>query len=155
MAIVADGWFVDTFVKAMTNDVALDLSDGSAGAFKLALFQDTITVDFSQTNPAYGSAPFNAGEVAGAGYTAGGIALTSVVFEEHPSADGWVRWDFANVSWSSSTIPDAKGGLFYAASLSNRAVLFRNFGQAYSSQDGTFSITVHSDGIAQSNLVST
>jgi hypothetical protein len=57
-----------------------------------------------------------------------------------------MRWDFDNISWPSSTITDAKGGLFYATGLSNRAVLFRSFVQEYSSQDGTFTVNIHTDG---------
>lgn len=153
MSITRDLWFADTQVKALTNAIALNLGDAGAGVFKLALFQDSITPDASQVNPAYGSAPFNAGEVSGAGYTAGGLALTSVLFEEHPSAAGWMRWKFANLSWASSTIPSAKGALIYAPGLSSRAILLRTFGQVYSSQDGTFSLNFHTDGVAKLNLL--
>jgi hypothetical protein len=153
VAITRDLWFVDTQVKMFNNDIALDLGDTAAGAFKMALFQDSITPDASQSNPAYGSSPFNAGEVSGTGYTAGGAALTSVVFEEHPSSAGTIRWDFDNVSWAASTIPNAKGCLIYVTALSNRAVLLRTFGQEYSSQDGTFSVNLHTDGIAKLGLL--
>lgn len=153
MAITKDLWFVDTQVKMFTDAIALNLGSVSAGAFKLALFQDSITPDASQTNPAYGSSPFNAGEALGTGYTAGGLALTSVVFQEHPSSAGTIRWDFDNLSWAASTIPNAKGALIYATALSNRAILLRNFGQQYSSQDGTFTINIHSDGVAKLGLL--
>lgn len=153
MAITKDLWFVDTTVKAYTNVIALNLGDASAGAFKFALFQDSVTPDASQSNPAYGSSPFNAGEALGTGYTAGGLALTSVVFQEHPSAAGTIRWDFDNLSWASSTIPNAKAGLIYVPGLSNRAVLLRTFGQEYSSQDGTFAVNLHPDGVAKLGLL--
>ncbi|MFB4276036.1 hypothetical protein ACBJ59_12130 [Nonomuraea sp. MTCD27] len=153
MAIERDLWFVDTQVKTYRNQIALDLGDTTAGAFKLALFNDTVTPDASQTNPAYGTSPLNTGEVTGAGYTAGGLALTSVLFEEHPSQAGFIRWKFANLSWPSSTIPAAKGALTYVPGLSNRAVLFRTFGQEYSSQDGTFAINFHADGISKLGLL--
>lgn len=153
MAITRDLMFVDTQVKALTNAIALNLGDASAGAFKLALFQDSVTPDASQTNPAYGSSPFSSGEVSGAGYTAGGLALTSIVFEELSGSPGYMRWDFDSVSWPSSTITDAKGGLFYATGLSNRAVVFRSFIQEYSSQDGTFTVNIHTDGVIKLNVV--
>ncbi|WP_431903618.1 hypothetical protein [Nonomuraea sp. bgisy101] len=153
MAITRDIFFVDTQVKALTNQIALNLGDTSAGAFKLAVFNDTVTPDASQVDPAYGTAPLNTGEVVGAGYTAGGLALTSVVYEEHPSQPGFMRWKCANISWSSSTIPNAKGGLIYAPGLSNRAVAFRSFIQQYSSQDGTFAINFHSDGVVKLGLL--
>ncbi|KAB8186856.1 hypothetical protein FH608_046035 [Nonomuraea phyllanthi] len=153
MAITRDLLFVDTQVKALTNAIALNLGDTTAGAFKIALFQDSVTPDASQANPAYGSSPFSSGEVSGAGYSAGGLALTSVVFEELSSSPGYVRWDFDNISWPSSTITDAKGGLFYATGLSNRAIVFRSFIQEYSSQDGTFSVNIHTDGVIKLNVV--
>ncbi|MEU6710012.1 hypothetical protein ABZ897_00920 [Nonomuraea sp. NPDC046802] len=153
MAITRDLLFVDTQVKALTNVIALNLGDTTPGAFKIALFQDSVTPDASQANPAYGSSPFSSGEVAGAGYTAGGLALTSVVFEELSGSPGWMRWDFDNISWPSSTITNAKGGLFYVPGLSSRAVLFRSFIQEYSSQDGTFSVNIHTDGVAKLNVV--
>lgn len=153
MAITRDNLFVDTQVKALKNVIALNLGDTTAGAFKAALFQDSVTPDASQANPAYGSSPFSSGEVSGAGYTAGGLALTNVVFEEHPSSAGYMRWDFDNLSWASSTITDAKGALFYVPGLSNRAVLFRSFIQTYSSQDGTFSVNIHTDGVMKLNVV--
>jgi hypothetical protein len=153
VAITRDLLFVDTQIKALTNAIALNLGDTTEDAFKLALFQDSVTPDASQENPAYGSSPFGSGEVSGAGYTAGGLALENVVFEELPGTPGWVRWDFDNISWPASTITDAKGGLFYATGLSNRAVLFRSFIQEYSSQDGTFTVNIHTDGVIKLNVV--
>ncbi|GII87053.1 hypothetical protein Ssi03_50430 [Sphaerisporangium siamense] len=153
MAITTEGWFVDTQVKIATNAIALNLGDTTPGMFKFALFLDTITPNFSQANPAYGSAPFNSGEASGAGYTAEGIALSGVVYEEHPSAAGWVRWDFNNLSWAGSTITGAKAGLIHVPSLSYRAVLLRTFGQAYSTNDGTFGINLPSDGVAKSRVI--
>jgi hypothetical protein len=153
VAITRDLWFIDSQIKALKNSIALNLGDTTSGAFKLALFQDSVTPDASQTNPAYGSSPFSSGEVSGAGYTAGGLALTSVVFEELSGSPGYMRWDFDNISWPSSTITDAKGGLFYVTGLSNRALLFRSFIQEYSSQDGTFTVNIHTDGVAKLNVV--
>ncbi|MFF4417100.1 hypothetical protein ACFYY8_31655 [Streptosporangium sp. NPDC001559] len=153
MAIVKDMWFVDTQLKKDRNEIALNMGDTSAGYFKAALFINSITTpDGSQTNPAYGSAPFDANEVSGTGYTAGGLALTSVVYEELPGSPGWMRWDFANLQWASSTITNARGLLFYVPSLSNRAVLLRNLLSDYSTNDGTFQINVHADGVAKVNL---
>ena len=51
MAITRSALFVDTFVKALTNTIALDLS--SAAGFKLAMYTNSVVPDFSQANPAY------------------------------------------------------------------------------------------------------
>jgi|SRR5687768_1098695 len=151
MAITQDGLYVATIVDALNNDLALDLSD--AAAFKLAMFTDSLTPDFSAAAPAYGTSPYDANEVSGPGYTAGGIALASAVFEELSGSAGTVRWDFANISWTSSTITNAKGALVYVPGLSNRALCLRNFGQNYSTEDGTFAINLHSDGLFKIALV--
>lgn len=47
--------------------------------FKLAVFDDTLTID-PETFTAYGVAPFNAGEASGGGYSAGGSALSGISF---------------------------------------------------------------------------
>lgn len=144
MAITQDGWFNHTYTAALSNDIALDLSDTTPGTFKGALFQLGLTPNFSQTSPAYGSSPLNANEASGPGYTAGGANLTVTGFGEL-AATNKVGWKFSPVSWTETTI-EAAGLLIYAPSLSNAAVLLRFLGQTYSTADGEFSITFHSDG---------
>ncbi|MEU6725461.1 hypothetical protein ABZ917_17275 [Nonomuraea wenchangensis] len=146
MALTQDGWFNDTMIKALSNDIALDLGDTTPGVFKAALYEESVTPDFSQVNPAYGVAPLNSGESSGPGYTAGGADLTVVSFAELAGAANKLGWKFSPVSWTESTI-DAAGLLIYVPSLSSRAVLMRFLGQTYSTADGTFSITFHSDGV--------
>ncbi|MEV0830902.1 hypothetical protein [Nonomuraea rubra] len=150
MAIDRDAVFVDTFVKALTNTIALDLS--SSAAFKIAMYTSVVVPNFSQSNPAYGVDPWDVGEVSGTGYTAGGETLSVVSFAELGST-GKAGWKFDPVGWADSTITDAEGGLIYAPGLSDRCVLFRRFGQAYSTQDGLFEITFHSDGAWRQNLL--
>ncbi|MFI6510141.1 hypothetical protein ACIBCT_21255 [Streptosporangium sp. NPDC050855] len=150
MAIDRDALFVDTFVKALTNTIALDLS--AASAFKIAMYTNSVVPDFSQTNPAYGVAPWDTAEVDGTGYTAGGTTLAVVSFAELAST-GKTGWKFDPASWADSTITDAEGGLIYAPGLSDRCVLFRRFGQSYSTQDGLFEITFHADGAWRQNLL--
>ncbi|HEY9369313.1 hypothetical protein [Streptomyces sp.] len=146
MALTQDGWFNDTMVKALSNDIALDLSDTTPGAFKAALYEASASPNFSQVSPAYGTAPLDSDESSGPGYTAGGADLTVVSFAELAGATNKLGWKFDPVEWEESTI-DAAGLLIYVPSLSNRAVLMRYFGQTYGTADGTFSITFHSDGV--------
>lgn len=153
MTLTRDLWLVDTFVKMATNQIALNLGDPTSGVFKLSLLLDTITIDPSQVNPAYGTAPFDDHEPEGAGYDPGGIDLEDAVFEEMVAAAGWVRWDFSNVAWTASTITDAAGALIYVPSLSGRAVMVRRFGAPYSTNDGQLSLNFHADGLAKSNLL--
>lgn len=146
MAITQDGWFNDTMIKALSNDIALDMGDTTAGIFKGALFEESASPNFSQANPAYGTAPLDTGESSGPGYTAGGVDMTVTAFAELAGATNKIGWNFSAIEWTESTI-DAAGLLVYVPSLSNRAVVLRAMGQTYSTADGTFSITFHADGI--------
>lgn len=144
MAFDQDAWFNDTFTKVMRQTITIDIGSTTPGVFKGALYQASITPNFSQSNPAYNTSPWNAGETSGPGYTAGGNDLTVVSFAELSTANK-VGWKFSSTSWSSATIA-AEGLLIYAPGLSNRAFVFRWFGQSYDSSDGTYSITFHADG---------
>ena len=146
MALSQDGWFNDTMVKALSNTIALNLADTTPGTFKGALFEESASPNFSQVNPAYGTAPLDSDESDGPGYTAGGEDLTVVSFAELAGATNKLGWKFEPVEWTESTI-DAAGLLIYVPSLSNRAVLLRSFQQTYGTADGTFSVTFHSDGV--------
>lgn len=146
MAITQDGWFNDTLVKALSNTIALDLSTTTPGAFKGALFQDAVVPNFSQTNPAYGSSPWNVSEASGPGYTAGGLSMTAVSLGEVSGTANKVGWKLGDISWTGATI-EAAGLLIYVPGLSSRAVLLRFFGQSYSSQDGVYSLSFASDGV--------
>lgn len=147
---ISDGVFVSTYLDALNNVIALDLSD--VDGFALALFTNSLVPDFSQAGAAYGADPFDANEVSGTGYSAGGQALAGADFDES-STPGMVRWTFASpVEWTSSTLSNVRGGLFYASALSNRAVLLRTFGQDYATQDGTLSISWGSNGVLTHTL---
>jgi len=151
VAIDQDGWFVDTFVKALANDIALDLDDTTPGAFKGALFTDDVTPDFDQEDPAYGTAPWDAGEASGTGYTAGGADLTVTGWGQLSDVTK-VGWSFAPVLWADSTI-SASGLLVYAPGLSGRCVILRAFGQTYTTEAGDFEITFDSEGGAWRNTL--
>ncbi|MFI6595004.1 hypothetical protein ACIBHX_02080 [Nonomuraea sp. NPDC050536] len=146
MAITQDGWFNDTMVKALSNTIALDLSNTTSGTYKGALFQSALTPDFSATNPAYGSAPYNANEASGPGYSSGGLNMTVTGFGELGTAANKIGWKFSTLLWTSATI-SAAGLLVYIPGMSNKAVLLRWFTQTYQAQDGDFSIAFHTDGI--------
>lgn len=146
MALTQDGWFNSTMVAALSNAIALNLASTTPGAFKGALFEETVTPNYSQASPAYGTSPFDTAESSGAGYTTGGADLTVVSFAELAGATNKLGWKFSPVEWEESTI-DSAGLLIYVPSLSNRAVLMRSFGATYTTADGVFSITFDSDGV--------
>lgn len=146
MAITQDGWFNDSFTKVFRQTVTIDVGSTTPGVFKGALFAGTITPDFSQTNPAYGSAPFNSGEASGPGYTSGGNSLTVVSFAELSGIANKVGWRFSATSWTSATIA-AEALLVYAPGISNRAFVLRWFTQSYDSSDGDYTITPDTTGM--------
>lgn len=142
MAITASGLFVATFVDVLdTTQLAIDLD---LETHKVAMFTNTITPNFD-TDTAYGVAPYNANEVSGAGYTAGGTALTTTTFL---GSSGTATFDAADTSWASSTITNARGALIYADVLAgNNAICLVNFTADFSTNNGTFLITWSGSGI--------
>src|SRR5690606_14298519 len=116
VAIDQDAWFVDAFVTALAHDIAVDLGDTTPGALKGALVNDDVAPDFGQEDPAYGTAPWDAGEASGTGYTAGGADLTVTGWGQLSDVTK-VGWSFDPVLWADSTI-SASGLLVYAPGLS-------------------------------------
>lgn len=143
MAITASGLYVVTFVDVFdTTQLALDLD---LQTHKIAMFTNSVTSPNFTTDTAYGVAPYDANEVSGTGYSAGGTAVTTTTFT---GASGTCTFDAADTSWSSSTITNARGGLIYADALAgNQAICLINFGADYSTNNGTFLITYNASGI--------
>ena len=75
MAFPSSNWFRKLIEDALENTAAIDLN---ADTMKCALFTDSITGTFNfDTNTAYNVSPWNANEVSGTGYTAGGATLAT------------------------------------------------------------------------------
>jgi len=78
------------------------------------------------------------GEITGTGYTAGGVALTSVVV----GLTGGVTYlDAANIEWPVATFI-ARAGLLYNASKANRALAVLDFGAEKASLGNTFRVVL-------------
>lgn len=142
MTITVSGLYVATLVDALdTTQLALDLD---LETHKVAMFTNSITPNFT-TDTAYAVSPYDANEVSGTGYSAGGVALSTTTFT---GSSGSATFDAADTSWSSSTITNARGALVYADALAgNNAICLVNFGADYSTNNGTFQITWHATGI--------
>ena len=109
------------------------------------MFTNSITPNFS-TDTAYAVSPYNANEVSGTGYTAGGNAVVSPTLTESPT--GSVMYDLADSAWTTSTITNARCLLFYADALAgNNAICLVNFGADYSTSAGTFTVQYASTGM--------
>ena len=109
-----------------------DFTNSTGDSFKIALY--TSSADLSAITTAYTTS----NEVAnGNGYTTGGAALTNVT----PTSSGTTAFtDFADVTFSSSTIT-ARGALIYNDTESgDPAVVVLDFGADKSSTSGDFTI---------------
>jgi len=106
------------------------LSSGG-NTFKIALYTSSASLGASTT------AYTTSNEVSGTNYTAKGNTLTCV----SPSLDGTTAiTDFADTTWSSSTIT-ARGALIFNEDTSgDTSVLVLNFGSDKSSSSGDFTI---------------
>lgn len=100
---------------------------------KFALY--TATANLSQATTEYNVS--TAGQVSGAGYTAGGVTLTNVqVLLSGTTA--YVTFD--NPVWSGASFV-CRGGLIYNASKANRAIAVIDFG-ADKTASGTFVVSL-------------
>lgn len=142
MAVTASGLFVTTFADVLdTTQLAIDLD---LETHKGALFSNTITPNFT-TDTAYGVAPYNANEVTGTNWAAGGVVLTGTAFT---GAAGTLTFDATDVSVASTTLTNARCYLLYADVLAgDRAIVLVDFAADYSTSNGTFAITWNALGI--------
>lgn len=100
---------------------------------KMALY--TASANLSQATTEYNVS--TAGQVSGAGYTAGGVTLTNVqVLLSGTTA--YVTFD--NPVWSGASFV-CRGGLIYNASAANRAIAVLDFG-ADKTASGTFVVSL-------------
>lgn len=86
-------------------------------------------------------------EVTGTGYTAGGVALTSLSVTQDNTFDRG-EWDFADPVWPSSTIT-ARGAVIYkdtGVAANDLLVAYIDFGSDKSSSGGEFRLTINSEG---------
>jgi len=143
MAVTVSGLYLPTWLGILNaTQLAVNLVGDTVN---VAMFSNSVTPNFS-TDTAYGVAPYNANEVSGTGYTAGGAALASKTLTESPT--GTIMFDAADVAWSTSTITNARCALVYDNTLAGKnAIALVNFGADYSTTAGTFTIQWATSGI--------
>ena len=109
-----------------------DFGTGTTQTFKVALY--TSAANLSAATTAYSAS----NEASGAGYTAGGQALTVSVV---PTSTGTTAFlSFSDVTWSATTIT-ARGALIYKADgVTNPAILVLDFGEDKQTNAGDFVI---------------
>ena len=109
-----------------------NFGSGTSQVFKIALYTSAATLGAGTT--AYSASD----EVSGPGYTAGGNTLT---ISQVPTSSGTTAFlDFADTTWTSSTIT-ARGALIYLANgTTNPAVAVLDFGGDKTSTSGDFTV---------------
>jgi hypothetical protein len=142
VAFSSSGLYVLTIVDILKNDTAIDLV---ADSLKCAMYTDSLTPNFD-TNTAYSAT----NEVSGTGYTAGGNVLTTVTCAL--GSAGQVKIDADDVSWTASTITNARGAIIYDDTITTPTadplLIAIAFGADYSTTAGTFGIAWSASGIA-------
>jgi hypothetical protein len=132
-----------TIAQTATTSFKVELPQGihnfgptSPDTFKVALY--TAAANLDAATAVYTTA----GEVVGAGYTAGGntlvISVTPVAannFSGTPTS----YWSFANTSWTSATFT-ARGALIYNVTEGNKSVAVLDFGADKTVNNDTFQI---------------
>ena len=108
-----------------------NFKNSGGDTFKIALYTSSASLGAGTT------AYTTSNEVSGTGYTAGGNTLTRV----DPSSSGTTALtDFANSTWSSSTIT-ARGALIYNDTDSDKAGAVLDFGADKVSSGGDFTVS--------------
>jgi len=109
-----------------------DFNASGGNVYKLALYDNTATLDASTT------VYTTSGEISGTGYSAGGGTLTNV----DPTSSGTTGFcDFDDLTFSTATIT-ARGALIYNSTNGNRAVCVLDFGADKTSTAGDFTIVM-------------
>ena len=147
MAVTASGFILPTWMDILdTTQLAVDLD---LETHRGALFSNSITPNFD-TDTAYGVSPYNANEVTGTNWSAGGVLLTGTTLA---ISSGTIVLDATDVSVASTTLSNARCYLLYADALAgNNGIVLVNFGADYSTSNGTFAITWAAGGYASLDL---
>ncbi len=135
MAVTASGFFVPTILNVFdTTQFGLDLDLEN---HKGALFSDSITPNF-EADTAWNVSPYDANEISGGSWSAGGIALTGTATTNQ---SGTWTFDATDVSVGTTTLAAAMCYLLYADAASDEAIALIDFVTAVSTTNGTFAIT--------------
>ena len=126
------GNYVTNTYKNGLNTGSFNLGTGTTQVFKIALYTNSASLDYSTT--AYTST----GEVVASGYTAGGQTLTISQVPTVGSSGTTSYYSFSNVSWSGAIT--ARGALIYLSNGgTNPAMIVLDFGSDKTSTT-TFSV---------------
>lgn len=133
----------------------LDVFDATQLAFafladtiKIAMYTNSIAAMSYYTDAVQTAAPYNANEVSGTGYTAGGYTMANKTLTQSPN--GTVMWDnTVDPNWTitGSFATAARGAVVYDTSISSALLCAINFGGDFNVTNGVFTIQLNSLGL--------
>lgn len=161
MAVTVSGLYLDTHKDWLTN-VAQTGTGGLSyllATNKIALYNNSLTPNFSATDAAYSSS----NEVNGTGWAAGGVLLSAAAAGATSTAPtfaegttGSLRWDMGDVAVAGTTLTNARCCQIYAdaitAPVADPLIILVNFGADYSTISGTFGIQWSATGVMELDL---
>ncbi len=139
MAITASGFYGLTIEKMFIDTAAQSME---AETHKGLLVDDTYTHDYTVHD--FRNDLTN--EVTGTGYTLGGNTIT---LTEITLATGTLTWDFADPSWTTSTITNAMAHISYfnvGSTATDQLLLLLDFVTAVSTTAGTLTVQIAAAG---------
>ena len=140
---MASGLYALPFKNNLTQvtNFQIDFDDTTAGRFKCMLVKAAYTPNFA-TDSVYSDV---SNQVSGTGYTEGGEAMTAITFA---ISGGTITWDAGDVTWTGSTITDARAAVIYNTSEANKPLIaYVDFGGNFSTTSGTFQIVWNASGV--------
>jgi hypothetical protein len=139
-----------TIRDSLKNAIALNIGGTSPDTLKIALFTNTGT-PAQDTDPAtYASAPYNANEVTGTGWTAAQALVSPTLTLV---AGVGVMFDANDVSAATTTLSLVRGCAIYDDTISPKCVIAAiTFGADYSTVAGTFAVTWDANGLFRVTL---
>lgn len=89
-------------------------------------------------------------EITGTGYTAGGVALTSLAVS-YDATSNEVRWDCADIQWTSASFTARKLVVYKhtGTSSTSNLILWMDFGADETVASGTFTVQISATGIGK------
>jgi len=137
-----DGHVTNRF-KAQLLNGAFDLS---AATFKIALFNVAYAGSQIDGTPVYGSAPWNANEASGSGYTAGGEPIGTAAVSQDDTNDR-AKWDDdgSDVLWTSLATNTIQTAVLYNTAVANEVCIIWEIGT--NSNGGNYTLQFHTNGM--------
>lgn len=126
---------IQTWTTSFKRQVLLGEHDLDTDVLKIALYTDTAILGPDTTVYTV------VGETSGAGYAAGGIALTNVTVN---TGNGIAYVSFNDPSWAGASFT-ARGALIYNSSKSNKSMFVLDFGTNQTAVNETFMLDLPSD----------